>query len=155
MTASEIGNMLGADPGTVLFRMHEAGIPVRRWFESRGERSNPGAAALERLYADPTVSAILNRFGVERRAAPLPRPDRRRPPSARLDPDLLRALYVDAGLSTYRIELLTGVDQLAVLAQLHDAAIAVRPPTNSRSRAALIDPERLRELYVRRGIGDR
>ena len=153
LTSEEIATMLGVDAGTVLERLHEAGMPVRRAGSRAAVKgATPAEVALERLYRDPTVTSILDRFNVPRRSTPLPSPDQWRPPSPRLVPELLRALYLDARLSSRRIELLTGVDQLSVLAQLHEAGVPVRTPINSRSRTDLIDIGVLRELYVERRL---
>jgi transposase-like protein/AraC-like DNA-binding protein/plasmid maintenance system antidote protein VapI len=153
LTSQEIAEMLEVDPGTVLDRLHEAGLPVRRAGSRAAVKgATPAEVALERLYADPTVTAILDRFGIARRSTPFLAADVHRAPSPRLDPEILRALYVDAGLSSFRIELLTGVDNLSVLAQLHEAGIPVRRSTSPRSRSGLVDAEVLGRLYVERGL---
>jgi hypothetical protein len=97
-----------------------------------------------------------SRYGEANAAEPVT-PKRGAP---RLDPEPVVAqiinLYVDHGLSTYRIAQETGVDRQRVTRILHRSGIAVSPKGRDRSRPprAADDPSEqdLRRLYLEEGL---
>ena len=79
------------------------------------------------LYDDPLVQECLRRHNlpVAREPGPLPQ---RFPVPFRLTEGLLRDMYIDCGLSTVHIELLTGQPADTVRKMMTRAGITRRPP---------------------------
>lgn len=124
----QVAEQLGVSSVTVTKVLHEAQVPMRR--PGYRSREQPPRTLVDDLYADPAVGDCLRRFAVRRPAtdawnpatawesfAPLP-----------LDPDLLRELYVEIGLSTHHIAMLCGLGVTAVRNRMDHAGITLRPP---------------------------
>src|SRR5581483_10888471 len=124
----EVGEALGISSSEVRELLHEAGVSVR-------PPGLPFAAdqrhrrLLEDLYGDSAVVDVLERFGV-----PVQDPLQWSRPSPfevlvdlPLSEALVRALYVEVGLSGYHIGLLCGVGALSVMNRLRVLGIAIRP----------------------------
>ena len=108
-------------PTVVLRSLREAGLPVR----------GPGVAEgrefrlLTALYKDRGVAAALRRHGIPRRAV-VGQVYERFPTPYRLTRRLLEDLYVDLGLATGHIELVTGQPAATISARLREFGIPLR-----------------------------
>lgn len=111
--------------GLVLRALHDHGIPVRIG-ASRVRHTDKAIRLLNELYADPEVVDLLRRYRIPRRPRPGTLAERFPRPFA-LSTELLAAAYVELGLSSRHIELLTGQPAEQILDALHDAGLPVRP----------------------------
>lgn len=130
LSAAEVGQQLGGSQRDVLRLAHELGWPVRRGGPTplRGPRE---IELLGQLYSDPMVRLALSRYGVPE-IAPGGPIWHRFPRRIALAPRLLRDLYVECGLATQHIELLTGQPAGTVANRLRAAGVRLRP-TGQRS----------------------
>ncbi|MGH2867696.1 MAG: winged helix-turn-helix domain-containing protein, partial [Acidimicrobiales bacterium] len=123
----QVAAQLGVSSSTVTKVLHEAQVPMRR--PGYRSREQPPRTLVDDLYGDPAIAACLRRFAVRRPGvdtwnpatpwesyAPLP-----------LDPDLVRELYVEIGLSAQHVAMLCGLGVTAVRNRMADAGIATRP----------------------------
>jgi len=124
----EVAEALGVSSSEVRELLHEAGVTVRPP-GLRAMADQRPRRLLEDLYRDPQVVAILERFGV-----PVQDPAQWTRPSQfetfvelPLPEGLVRALYVDLGLSGFHISLLCGVGALSVMNRLRTLGITIRP----------------------------
>lgn len=138
-SAEEIAERLGTTTAQVLRCLHEAGVAVR----FGGTRRDPSAAmrVLDELYGDPEVREVLACHGVPERREPGPIAERFPDPVALSEP-LISALYVDVGLSSDHIEMLTGQPAQQVLDALQAAGVEVRS-------LAAFSPWRQRQVAAR------
>lgn len=145
LTAEEVGAELDRSLAVVLRALHDHAIPVRIGPRRQSDRDRC-IELLNELYADPEVLALLRRHRIPRRPSPgtlverFPRP-------ATITTELLRAAYVELGLSARHIELLTGQPADQVLDALHDAGLPVRPkgsmsPWRQRLLQSIISADR-------------
>jgi hypothetical protein len=164
LSAAETGQMLGVPWRIVLRTAHDQGLPVR----VGGPDPHRGPTDIElvdALYADPLVSQALDWHGLptvpaggpihERFPRPLP-----------LKADLAAELYLDCGLGTTHIELLTGQPAETIRGLLHRHGVQLRPPggrtplirrwrKNLTTRAAQPSDVRRRQRYDLLGDGPR
>jgi hypothetical protein len=125
LTARAISLRTGAPYPAVLRSAHDYGLPVRLG----GPPPRDGPADIElihALYADPQVRAVLRSHHIPRVAPGAPLWERFPEPTD-LPETLLAALYVDCGLSTTQIELLTGHPRPTVLRHMRSYGIPRRP----------------------------
>lgn len=123
LPAEAVGDQLGVSRRIVLRAAHNHGLPVR---PGGAPSATSVVQLIEALYNDPGVRRALRRH----RIAIVARPGmlhERFPCPARLSPPLLRELYVDCGLSSFQIELVTGQPSSAVLRGLESVGIERRP----------------------------
>lgn len=122
LTAEAVGNRLGISGRIVLRAAHSHGLPVR----PGGSLSTATVELIDALYRDPDVRRTLrtNHVRIVRSPGPL---WQRFPEPAPLTPALVRALYVDCGLSSFQIELITGQPSITVLRKLAAIGIERRP----------------------------
>ncbi len=121
-SAEEIAARLDVSGREVLRTGHAHGLPIRQG----GRPAVPAAVALiAALYADPEISHVLTRHDVPRRPPGGDIADRF-PEPVPLTSELLRELYLDAGCSSYQIELLTGQSQVVVRDAMHRHGIPFR-----------------------------
>jgi len=124
LPAEAVGNKLGVSPQIVLRAAHNHGLPVRA-----GGSAVAGTAdvqLIEALYQDPGVRRTLRAHHVPSVMAtgtlcerfPIPVP---------LTADLVRELYLDCGLSSFQIELVTGQPSITILRKLKSAGVERRP----------------------------
>lgn len=129
-TATEIAADLGVSKNIVLEALHAHRIPVR----PSGPSTAPPVVLLDELYADPVVTNVLARHGIDQRPFGGWLRDRWTIP-ADLTEQALRELYVDVGLSAQHISLLTGHAPDAVRSRLQAAGIPARTGSRSPWRA--------------------
>jgi len=125
-SAQEIARQFGTSCHVVLRMAHDHGWPVRLG----GPPARNGPTEIElvnELYADPQVAAVLTRSRIPRVPAGAPI-WRRFPEPIPLSRDLLHDLYLDCGLGTHHIELLTGQPAMTVAQHLRAAGIPLRLP---------------------------
>lgn len=124
-SAAAVGRNLGVSAPLVLRTLHEHGHRVRRPGRAAGERNDVELVAA--LYGDPTVRHVLNEHGI-----PKKRPGRglveRFPKPVELTRGALRDLYLEAGLSSDHIELLTGQPRLRIRRWLLEEGVPLRSP---------------------------
>lgn len=122
--ASEVGDELGVSRNIVLRSAHSSGIPVRSGGSIRPSESYD-ILLLEALYDDDDVSKVLVRhhIPVVREPGPI---WVRFPMEVELTGQLLEDLYLDCGVSSFHIELLTGVPVPTVLRRLEEFGIERR-----------------------------
>jgi hypothetical protein len=124
LSAAEAGTLLHL-PGSVILRTaHDLGLPVR----IGGPPPRRGRAEIElvdALYADPLVRRALTRYGVPAVAAGGPI-WQRFPAALPIGPELAAELYVDCGISTRHIELLSGQPAATVGRLLHRQGVRLR-----------------------------
>jgi hypothetical protein len=122
--AAEVGEELGVSGNIVLRSAHSGGLPVRA-----GGSPRPSEAydilLIEALYEDADVSRTLvtHRVPIARDPGPL---WQRFPVPVELTRDLLNDLYNQCGVSSFHIELLTGVPLPTVLRRLEQLGIERR-----------------------------
>lgn len=121
----EVADEVGVSASLVREILHEAGVAVRPPPGSGSERH-----LLRDLLRDPVVLAVLRRFDVDVRdpaawARPGPFDTLVELP---IPEGLLRALYVDVGLSAYHVALVCGVGTMAVATRLRAVGIDRRAP---------------------------
>jgi DNA-binding CsgD family transcriptional regulator len=126
LSAEEVGRQLGGSQRDVLRLAHELGWPVRRGGPTP-VRGPTEIELLEQLYSDPKVRLTLSRYGVPE-IAPGGPIWQRFPRRIALAPRLLRDLYIECGLATQHIELLTGQPAATVANRLRAAGVRLRPP---------------------------
>jgi hypothetical protein len=124
LTAQRAAELLGISRAVFLRAAHEHGIPVRPGAAT--QRDSDSIKLIAALYADPLVRATL-----ERHRVPLV-PEggsiwQRFPVPVTLTPELCVELYVDDGLSTTQIELVTGQPSSRARAVLKRAGVTLRP----------------------------
>jgi hypothetical protein len=126
LSAAEAGNLLHV-PGRVILRTaHDLGLPVR--VGGPPPRRGPTEIELvDALYADPLVRRTLARYGVPRIPAGGPI-SQRFPVAFPIGPELAAELYVDCGLGTRHIELLSGQPAETVRTLLRRQGIQLRTP---------------------------
>ena len=124
LSAAEAGRLLQV-PGSVILRTaHDLGLPVR--VGGPAPRRGPTEIELvDALYADPLVRRTLARHGVPRVPAGGPI-WQRFPVALPIGPELAAELYVDCGLGTRHIELLSGQPAQTVRALLHRQGVRLR-----------------------------
>jgi transposase len=123
LTADAAAALLGVSRATFLRAAHEHGIAVRP-SAVMASRSEP-IELIDTLYADALVSAVLRRHGVPE--VPPGGPIWQRfPKPVPLTPQLCRELYVEGGVATTHIELLTGNPEYRVRAALQSAGVQPR-----------------------------
>jgi hypothetical protein len=122
-SGAEIAAHYDCSVNVVYRALHYAGIPVRH--RTRQAGPTPADRVLDLLYADRTITQALRRHRVPRRTEPGVIVERF-PTPIPLTTSLLEQLYIDVGLSTRLIELLTGQPADNVLDALREAHIHVR-----------------------------
>ncbi len=125
-SAVEIARQFGTSGHVVLRMAHDNGWAVR--LGGPPAKNGPIEIELvEALYADPQVTAVLtgSRIACVPAGAPI---WVRFPAPVPLTSDLLHGLYIDCGLGTRHVELLTGQPAMTVARQLRAAGIPLRPP---------------------------
>lgn len=122
--ASVVGEELGVSGNIVLRSAHSSGLPVRAGGSVRLSESYD-ILLIEALYDDAEVSRVLALHGVPIVREPGPIWDRF-PVPVGLSEELLDDLYVGCGLSSFHIELLTGVPTPTVLHRLEEYGIERR-----------------------------
>lgn len=126
LTAAEVADKLGCAARTVLRTAHDLGLAVR--IGGPPPAAGPTEIELvEALYADLLVAGVLAAHDI----APVPAGAaifERFPRPLQVEDQVLRELYVDAGISTRHIELLTGLPATAVARRLHGCGIPLRTP---------------------------
>lgn len=123
-SAAEIAADRGTTVTQVLRALHEGGVPVRIGF-----RRTESICVLDRLYGDRQIVELLRRHDIP----VVPQPGtllERFPTPAGLSAELLRAMYLDVGISARHIELLTGQPHEHVLDRLRRAGVPVRSPSD-------------------------
>jgi hypothetical protein len=124
LPADEVGNHLGVSLRIVLRAAHSHGFAVRPG--GAPSLSTPDIQLIEALYGDRVVARTLRRHRVPLVKAPgllwerFPRP-------VPLTTALLTELYIDCGLSSFQIELVTGQPSMTILRHLAKAGIERRP----------------------------
>jgi hypothetical protein len=123
LPAEVVGNRLGVSGRIVLRSAHSHGFPVR----PGGSPSTATVELIEALYHDADIRRTLrmNHVPIARSPGPL---WERFPQPLPLTSALVRALYVDCGLSSFQIELITGHPSIMVLRKLAAAGVRRRPP---------------------------
>jgi hypothetical protein len=124
LSAAETGRRLGVSGQIVLRTAHDLGFPVR----VGGVEPSCGPSEMvlvAALYADPLVSRALARHGIPRVPATGPI-WQRFPVSLTVSPELACDLYVQCGLSTRHIELLSGQPAETVRGLLRRQGIRLR-----------------------------
>jgi len=117
LTMRQVAAELGVSASRVRQALHEALVPVRLGGPPRLVAGLASGQMVRDLYGDPAIAAVLRSHGVVmpeldawqpagpfESYAPLP-----------LSESLLRALYVERGLSMFHISLVCGVGTLSVL----------------------------------------
>ena len=131
LTASQIGDRVGATKDVIMTALHAQRIPVR----PPGPSRKPPVVLLDALYGDGAVTAVLARHQIPRRpqAGWLRQrwPDPVEPSEA-----ALTELYVDVGLSAAHISLLTGLHVAGVRARLQRAGLQSRNTSRSPWKSA-------------------
>ena len=126
LSAQEIAREFGTSRHIVLRLAHDHGWPVRLGGPP-ARRGPTEIELLEAMYADPDVVAALCRHHIP--AVPPGGPIWQRfPVPIPLNYCLLRDLYIDCGLGTYHIELITGQPAMTVSHRLYSAGIPLRSP---------------------------
>lgn len=124
LPGTEVSQRTGEPYLAVLRSAHALGLPV----QAGGQPSLRGKdhiRTIDALYSDVLVCKTLRRFGVP--AVPAGEPLWQRfPEPVMLTPQLLGALYLECGLSTVHIELLTGQPASTVQRRLHEFHIPLR-----------------------------
>lgn len=123
-SAAAVGEHFGVSAPLVLRTVHEHGYPVRRPGPSR-EDSRDDVELVSALYSDAIVKRVLRKHAI-----PTKRPGRplvgRFPKPLDLSPRALRDLYLEAGLSSDHMELLTGQPRLRIRRWLRDQGVNLR-----------------------------
>lgn len=124
LPAREVGRRLSTGLNRVLAGLHDNALAVR---DGGNAPSTSAIALLDALYDDPQVQECLRRHNlpVVREPGPL---YQRFPVPFRLTDSLLHDLYLECGLSTVHIELLTGQPADTVRKAMTSAGITRRPP---------------------------
>lgn len=123
LPAREVGRQVSAGLNRVLAGLHDNALAVR---EGGNAPNTSAIRLLDALYSDPEVQQCLRRHDVP--IAPEPGPLHQRfPVPFRLTADLLHDMYLDCGLSTVHIELLTGQPADTVRKAMARAGITRRP----------------------------
>lgn len=125
-SAAAVGRKLGISTPLVLRTLHSQGHPVRR----RGPRSKDSRDDVElikELYADKLVCKVIDKHGIPRRRAGRSLVERF-PKPIPLTSQALKDLYLQAGLSSDHIELLTGQPRMRVRRWLRSAGVPLRLP---------------------------
>lgn len=126
LTATEVADKLGCAARTVLRTAHDLGLAVR--IGGPPPAAGPTEIELvEALYADPIVAGILAAHSIP----PVPPGGtifERFPRPLQVEDTVLCELYVEAGVSTRHIELLTGLPTTVVNRRLHACGITLRTP---------------------------
>lgn len=124
LPAREVGRRLSSGLNRVLAGLHDNALAVR---DGGNAPSSSAIRLLDALYDDLQVRECLRRHDVPvvRKPGPLPQ---RFPVPFRLTEALLRDLYLDCGLSTVHIELLTGQPADTVRKAMASAGITRRAP---------------------------
>jgi hypothetical protein len=157
LSAAEAGRLLHV-PGSVILRTaHDLGLPVR--IGGPPPRRGPTEIELvDALYADPLVRRTLARYGIP--AVPAGGPIWRRFPVALpIGPELAAELYLDCGLGTRHIELLSGQPAETVRARLRRQGVRLRAaggrsPFMCRWRGTPVPaPEHAARPFSHRGSG--
>jgi hypothetical protein len=127
LSLRQVGEQLGVSSVTVTKVLHEAQVPIRR--PGYRSREQPPRTLVDDLYADPAIDDCLRRFAVRRPGTEAWNPATPRESYAPLplDPDLVRELYVEIGLSAQHVAMLCGLGVTAVRNRMADAGIAPRP----------------------------
>jgi hypothetical protein len=124
LSAADAGRLLHVSGRVILRTAHDLGLPVR----VGGPPPRRGPTEIElvgALYADPLVRRTLARYDVPR--VPAGGPIWQRFPIAfPIGPELAAELYVDCGLGTRHIELLSGQSAETVRALLRRQGIRLR-----------------------------
>lgn len=123
----QVAEQLGVSSSTITKVLHEAQVPMRR--PGYRSREQPPRTLVDDRYADPAIADCLRRFAVRRPGtdtwnpatpwesyAPLP-----------LDPNLVRELYAEIGLSAQHVAMLCGLGVTAVRNRIAGAGITLRP----------------------------
>lgn len=134
LTTQEIAAEHHVTKAVVLEALHSHRVPMR----PGGPSTQAPIVVLDALYADPDVTRVLDRFGIDQRPAGGWLRDRW-PTPANLPAEALEALYVAVGLSTFHISLITGHSPTAVRHRLQQAGIVARPAGRSPWRAERSD----------------
>ena len=131
LTVAQIAPRFGVSKNVVSTALHAQRIPVR----PSGPSRRPPVVLLDALYADATVTAVLDRHGIERQpqAGSL---RERWPDPAPVSQEALQELYVTVGLSVNHISLLTGHQPSGVRLRLQQAGLSARSGSRSPWHAA-------------------
>lgn len=121
LTTDQIAAEFGVTKNMVAVALHAQRIPVR----PPGPAGRPGVVLLDALYADPEVTACLDRHHVPHRPEAGWLRDRW-PEPAEVTAAALADLYVEVGLSVHHISLLTGLGPAGVRSRLQTARIPAR-----------------------------
>ena len=126
LTATQIGDHVGATKNIITAALHAQRIPVR----PPGPSRRPPVVLLDALYADAAIAAVLHRHGIPRR--PQAGWLRKRWPEP-VEPSqaALEELYMDVGLSAAHISLLTGLQATGVRTRLQRAGLQTRGSSRS------------------------
>lgn len=123
LPADEVGRRLGCTRREVLYSAHEFNLPVR----PGGDRIDgvQGLRVMAALYRDVEVRRVLCKYRVP--MVPIGGPLHVRfPAPVALSAELLRELYLDCGLATFHIEVLTGHPLATIRRQLVRHGIPLR-----------------------------
>jgi hypothetical protein len=126
LPAREVGDKLGLKLRVVLRSAHSHEIVVRAG-GNPSERGDKDIRLIEALYLDPAVRRALRRHDVPI----VNRPGvlwERFPTPVGLTGALLADLYLDCGLSSFQVELVTGQPGATVMRRLREEGIERRPP---------------------------
>ncbi|OIV37488.1 hypothetical protein BIV57_11005 [Mangrovactinospora gilvigrisea] len=125
LSAHQVADKIGSSRGAVLRNAHELGMAVR--VGGLPSASGPRDIELiEALYADPAVSRVLRRHAVGPVPVDVGRLRARFPQPLRVSDKLLADLYLESGVATTHIELLTGMTAGTVTRRPRGAGIPLR-----------------------------
>lgn len=122
--AEAAGEQVGVSGGLLLRAAHDHGIAVRPGAATK--RAARPIELIKALYDDPLVRRTLDRHAVPI-VAPTGPIWQRFPEPVALDARLCTELYVDCGLSTTQVELITGQPSTKVRDVLRRAGVTLRP----------------------------
>ena len=162
LTSTDIGVVLGVDPGRVIEALHRHGIPVRtRGIRSTGGRAPLTKELLEELYVRQGLSleAIAAKLGYTRGRVRLardrhgipPRRDWRRGVDVQrrgIPREVLEDLYVRRGLTMEEVGAEVGVSAYVVSRRLGEEGLSVRSGGPPGVVAAVPDVVLLERLYA-------
>jgi transposase len=125
LTAQRAADLLGVSRVVFLRAAHDHGVPVRPGAVT--QRDADSIKLISALYADPLVRGRLERHGVPivNEGGPI---WQRFPRPVPLTTELCVELYVDCGLSTTQIELVTGQPASRARSVLRKAGVQLRSP---------------------------